>query len=125
LVYPDPYPLVAPLILVLGLPPVAFAVDPPLAACGLLMLVSGAGFAYSLDLQRTFLDAVLEVSRGQAFGLLTTGLMTLQGLGPVLSGAVAQFGSVRWAIVAAGAATAATALLAPDTTRTASEATAS
>lgn len=115
--------LVAPLILVLGLPPVAFAVNPPLAACGLLMLVSGAGFAYSLGLQRAFLDAVPEVSRGQAFGLLTTGLMTLQGLGPVLFGAVAQLGSVRWAIVAAGAATVATALLALGRTGSGTEAT--
>jgi MFS family permease len=114
--------LVAPLIVVLGMPAVAFVVDPPLAACGVLMLVSGAGFAYSVGLQRAFLDAVPEVSRGQAFGLLTTGLMTLQGLGPVLAGAVAQFGSVRWAIVAAGAATVATALLAPARTGSATEA---
>jgi predicted MFS family arabinose efflux permease len=115
--------LVAPLILVLGLPPVAFALDPPLLVCGLLMLVSGAGFAYSLGLQRAFVDAVPEPSRGQAFGLLSTGLMTLQGLGPVLFGAVAQIGSVRWAVAAAGATTVATAVLAPNRTRSGTEAT--
>jgi MFS family permease len=105
--------LVAPLILLLGLPPVAFLADPPLVVCGALMVLSGAGFAYSLGLQRAFVDAVPEVSRGQAFGLLGTGLMTLQGLGPVLFGALAQVGPVRWAIAAAGATTVATALLVP------------
>jgi MFS family permease len=105
--------LVAPLIILLGLPVVTFVADPPLLACGLLMFVSGGGFAYSLGLQRPFLDAVPETGRGQAFGLLTTGLMTLQGLGPVLFGAVAELGPIRWAIAAAGAATVATALLVP------------
>jgi len=105
--------LVAPLILLLGLPPIAFIVDPPLIVCGVLMLLGGAGFAYSLGLQRPFLDAVPEVNRGQAFGLLSTGLMTFQGLGPVLFGAVAQIGPTRVAIAAAGVATVATALLVP------------
>ncbi|HEY6597299.1 MAG TPA: MFS transporter [Asanoa sp.] len=99
--------LVAPLILVLGLPPVALALDPPLAACAALIVLSGSGFAYALGLQRPFVDAVTEASRGQAFGLLSTGLMTLQGLGPVLLGAVAQVAGVRWAIALAGIATAA------------------
>jgi MFS family permease len=99
--------LVAPLILVLGLPPVALALDPPLAASAAFIVLSGSGFAYALGLQRPFVDAVTEASRGQAFGLLSTGLMTLQGLGPVLLGAVAQVAGVRWAIALAGIATAA------------------
>jgi MFS family permease len=99
--------LVAPLVLVLGLPPVALALDPPLAVCAALIVLSGSGFAYALGLQRPFVDAVPEASRGQAFGLLSTGLMTLQGLGPVLFGAVAQAAGVRWAIAVAGLATAA------------------
>jgi predicted MFS family arabinose efflux permease len=105
--------LVAPLILLLGLPPVAFLADPPVAVCCGLMLLGGAGFAYSLGLQRAFVEAVPEVSRGQSFGLLSTGMMTFQGLGPVLFGAVAQVGPTRYAIAAAGVATVATALLVP------------
>ena len=104
---------VAPLILVLGLPPVVFAVDPPLLACCALMVVSGAGFSYSLGLQRAFVDAVPEQRRGQAFGLLSTGLMTLQGVGPVVFGAVAQLSAARWAIALAGLATVATVTLVP------------
>jgi predicted MFS family arabinose efflux permease len=110
--------LVAPLILVLGLPPVFFALDPPLLVCGALMLVSGTGFAYSLGLQRAFVDAIPEQGRGQAFGLLSTGLMTLQGVGPVLFGAVAQLSAARWAIALAGVAAAATVAIVPRPSRT-------
>jgi MFS family permease len=105
--------LVGPLILLLGVPPALFAFNPPLVVCAALMVASGAGFSYSLGLQRAFLDAVPEANRGQAFGLLSTGLMTLQGVGPVVFGAVAQVSHARWAVALAGVATVATALLAP------------
>jgi MFS family permease len=105
--------LVAPLVLLLGLPPVAFALDPPLLVCAVLMAVSGAGFAYSLGLQRAFVDAVPVVGRGQAFGLLSTGLMTLQGVGPAVFGAVASLTAPRWAVALAGVTTVTTVLLVP------------
>ncbi|RKF29343.1 MFS transporter [Micromonospora globbae] len=105
--------LVAPLILVLGVPPVLLALDPPLLACAAAMATSGVGFAYSLGVQRPFLDAVPGRVRGQAFGLLSTGLMTFQGLGPALFGGLAQATTVHAAIALAGAATAATAVLVP------------
>jgi MFS family permease len=105
--------LVAPLVLLLGLPPVGFALDPPLVVCGALMVASGAGFAYSLGVQRAFVDAVPERGRGQAFGLLSTGLMTLQGVGPAVFGAVASLTAPRWAVALAGVTTVTTALLVP------------
>jgi MFS family permease len=105
--------LVAPLILLLGLPPVLFAFNPPLLVCGLLMVASGAGFAYSLGLQRAFVDAVPERGRGQAFGLLSTGLMTLQGVGPAVFGGVAAVTAPRWAVALAGVATVTTVFLVP------------
>ncbi|MDG4824779.1 MFS transporter [Asanoa sp. WMMD1127] len=105
--------LVAPLVLLLGLPPVGFAFDPPLAVCAALMVASGCGFAYSLGLQRAFVDAVPERGRGQAFGLLSTGLMTLQGVGPAVFGAVAALSAPRWAVALAGVTTVTTALLVP------------
>ncbi|SNT64206.1 Major Facilitator Superfamily protein [Asanoa hainanensis] len=105
--------LVAPLVLLLGLPPVAFAFDPPLLVCAVLMTASGVGFAYSLGLQRAFVDAVPERGRGQAFGLLSTGLMTLQGVGPAVFGGLASLTAPRWAVALAGVTTVTTALLVP------------
>jgi MFS family permease len=103
--------LAAPLICLLGLPVTLMVFDPPLAVIGALFAISGAGFAYPIGLQRAFVDAVPELTRGQAFGLLSMGLMTLQGIGPVVFGGVAQLSSAKWAMAAAGVATVASALL--------------
>lgn len=96
--------LVALLVAVLGLPLLVFAFGPPWPLCAVLLLVTGTGFAYSLGLQRSFLDALPEASRGQAFGLLTSGMMTVQGVGPAVFGALAEVVSVGAAISAAGIA---------------------
>jgi len=101
--------MVAPLIAVLGLPLVLLAADPPMPVALGLMAVAGGGFAYSLGVQRDFLDAVPHEHRGQAFGLLTIGLMTLQGLGPVVFGALGHVTSIHTALTAAGAAAVTTA----------------
>jgi hypothetical protein len=102
--------LVAPMIVALGLPLalLAFPVPPPVI--GLALLLAGATFGYSLGIQRAFLAAVPEQFRGQGFALLTTGLMTLQGVGPVLTGGVAQLVSPGVAMAFAGAASAAVGL---------------
>lgn len=97
--------LVAPLIVVLGLPLVCFALEPSRVVGAALLLVSGTGFAYALGLQRPFLEAVPEARRGQAFALLTAGLMSVQGVGPVLFGAVAEFTGSGDAMALAGLAT--------------------
>lgn len=106
--------LVVPLVVVLGLPLVAFAADPPLVLVGSLLVLAGTGFAYALGLQRRFLDALPPAARGQAFGLLSAGLMTMQGAGPVAFGLVAQLTSTGVAIGLAGAATTAVALICRD-----------
>jgi len=85
--------LVPFLLALLGAPVLALAAAPPLYAVAALLVATGAGFAYSLGLQREFLDVLPEANRGQAFGLLTTGLMTLQGLGPAAFGAFGQAAS--------------------------------
>jgi predicted MFS family arabinose efflux permease len=103
--------LVAPLVAVLGLPLLALAADvAPMAAAGLLA-VTGVGFAYGLGIQRRFLEAVPETTRGQAFGLLSSGLMTVQGLGPTVFGAVAEATPVGVAMALAGVSTVLTALV--------------
>src|SRR5262249_42726685 len=80
--------LTIPLMMVAGLPLLAFAAGPPLPVAAGLLAVTGIGPAYLLCIQRRFLDAVPASVLGQAFGLLTTGLMTFQGAGPALFGAV-------------------------------------
>ena len=103
--------LTVPLMVVLALPLLALAADVPTAVVAVLLAVSGIGFAYGLGLQRRFLDAVPETDLGVAFGLLSTGVMTLQGVGPAIFGAVAEVLSVGTAMALAGAATLAAAVV--------------
>ncbi|MEU7868163.1 MFS transporter [Dactylosporangium sp. NPDC049140] len=88
--------LVPALIALMGLPCLVFALPatragqpawPVLAAA--LVLV-GVGFAFGLGVQAAFRDALPADGRGQAFGLLSTGLMTAQGLLPALAGLLAE-----------------------------------
>lgn len=99
------------LVAVLGAPLLGFAFDVPVALACVLLAVSGTGFAFGLGLAAPFRDAVAESRRGQAFALLSAGLMTAQGIGPVLWGAVAEVVPVGHAIAAAGALTVAAALV--------------
>ncbi|MFF7634822.1 hypothetical protein ACFZB9_16930 [Kitasatospora sp. NPDC008050] len=96
--------LVAPLVGLLGLPLLGFALHPGAPAGALLLVVAGCGFSYGLGVQRRFVTAVPTDRQGQAFGLLSAGAMTLQGLGPALFGALAQLGTAAAAMAAAGVA---------------------
>jgi predicted MFS family arabinose efflux permease len=96
---------VAPLVVVLGLPLLGFAFDLHPVVAGMLMVVLGCGFAFGLGLQGPFRDALPDDARGQAFGLLSTGLMTLQGVGPLLFGVLTEVMPVGAAMALAGVAT--------------------
>lgn len=102
--------LLTPLLFVLGTPLLGFAFAPGFMLGAALLTVSGLGFGYALTVQRRFRDTVPRAVRGQAFGLLATGLMTLQGVGPVLFGALAHVVPMHDAMAAAGAAVLLTAL---------------
>jgi MFS family permease len=102
---------VVALVLVTGLPLVAFVAHPGLVVAGFLLALSGTGFAYGLGVQRQFLVAVGPDRRGQAFALLAAGLMTLQGLGPAVFGLVGEFVPLGYAISLAGVATVGTAVV--------------
>jgi predicted MFS family arabinose efflux permease len=91
------------LIALLGAPLLGFALDPPVALACLLLAASGAGFSFGLGVAAPFRDAVPERRRGQAFALLSAGLMTAQGIGPVVWGALAEVVSPGHAIAVAGA----------------------
>jgi len=81
----------------------------PASVSSPLLLLCGFGFAYGLGLQRPFLDALPQDGQGQAFGLLGSGNMTLQGVGPVCFGSVAAAIGPGGAIALAGGAAALTA----------------
>ncbi|HEX9537961.1 MAG TPA: MFS transporter [Streptosporangiaceae bacterium] len=102
--------LTIPLIMVAGLPLLAFAAGPPLPVAAGLLAATGIGPAYILGIQRRFLDAVPPMVLGQAFGLLSTGLMTFQGAGPAVFGAITQITSAGRAMALAGFAIIVTAL---------------
>lgn len=97
--------LVIPLIVVLGLPLVAFPFDIGLVPAALLLFLVGCGFAYGLGIQRQFLEAIPTEARGQAFALMSTGLMTLQGIGPIAVGTLGEVIPIGMAIAAAGIGT--------------------
>ncbi|MBW5253864.1 MFS transporter [Streptomyces sp. P01-B04] len=96
--------LVVPLIVLMGLPLVGFAAEPGVGVSSCLLLLCGFGFAYGLGLQRPFLDALPEDGQGQTFGLLGSGSMTLQGIGPACFGSVAAGIGTGGAIALAGVA---------------------
>ncbi|WP_327066116.1 MFS transporter [Kitasatospora sp. NBC_01302] len=96
--------LVAPLVGLLGMPLLGFALHPGVLVAVLLLAASGGGFSYGLGVQRRFLAVLPAQRQGQAFGLLSAGAMTAQGLGPALFGGLAQLGSAAGAMAGAGVA---------------------
>ncbi|MEV0197797.1 MFS transporter [Nonomuraea sp. NPDC050691] len=99
-----------PLAVLLGLPWLGFLAGPGMGWAAALAAVATAGLAYQLGLQRRFLEAVPEEVRGQAYGLLSAGLMTGQAVGAALVGALGEAAGPQVAIAAAGAAGVVTAL---------------
>jgi len=82
--------LVEPLRFLLAAPYVVFLLHPPLIAAVALAVVASAGYAASLPLQERLVDHTEPQIRGQVLGLNATGMMTMQGIGALLAGSVAQ-----------------------------------
>ncbi|MFB7506388.1 MFS transporter [Streptomyces broussonetiae] len=91
-----------PLLCLTLLPYLGFALRPGLVVSLLLLLVSGAGSAYTLGLDQWFVRAVPQELRGRAMTVLSAGLMTVQGVGMALAGVAAQAAGVRAAVTGAG-----------------------
>ncbi|MDG4791378.1 MFS transporter [Micromonospora sp. WMMD1102] len=99
------------LALLLGAPMPLFLAGPGLPAAAALFGLATFGFAFQLGLARRFLAAVPEQRRGQAFGLLATGLMTAQGLTAGLAGLLAEWLAPGRVMALAGIASMAATLL--------------
>jgi MFS family permease len=97
--------LAFPLAAGMGVPLLALAFRPPLPLAGILLLVTGLGFAYQLGIQRAFLASLPERWRAQAFGLNSTGAMGGQGLVPSATGGLASVVGAGAAMALAGAVT--------------------
>ena len=84
------------------LPYLAFVVKPAIGVAWVLLAASGLCGMYSLGLDALVRQAVPEHLFARTMAVSSAGLMTLQGLGFALAGAVGQVAGPGTAIVAAG-----------------------
>ncbi|MGW7077705.1 MFS transporter [Streptomyces sp. NPDC054866] len=84
------------------LPLTVYALTPGLLWAMLALALAGAGSAYTLGVDRWFVDAVPEELRGRAMTVHTAGLMTIQGVGMALAGLAAEFFAVSTVVTASG-----------------------
>ncbi|GII96284.1 MFS transporter [Sinosporangium siamense] len=92
-------------------PLIACALQPPLAVVLVLWVLSGIGGAYQLAANAAFVQCVPPERRGQAFGLVHSGLLAVQGLGILIGGAAAQTLGPELVVALAGVGGLLTALL--------------
>ncbi|GAA3143681.1 MFS transporter [Planomonospora alba] len=85
-------------------PLILCAMRPPLAVVLVLWFVSGVGGAYQLAANAAFVRCVPAEQRGQAFGLVQSGLLAAQGIGILVGGAAADGLGPESVVALAGAA---------------------
>ncbi|MEU8379459.1 MFS transporter [Streptosporangium sp. NPDC048865] len=85
-------------------PLIVCAAQPPLPVVLLLWFVSGLGGAYQLAANAAFVQCVPAEQRGQAFGLVQSGLLASQGVGILIGGAAADHLGPETVVALAGAA---------------------
>ncbi|MET9885506.1 MFS transporter [Streptomyces sp. NPDC006430] len=76
--------------LLLAVPYVLFAANPPTLVVTAAVFVASAGFAATLPLQEQLLALTPDPVRGQVQGVESAGRMTWQGIGAAIAGGVAQ-----------------------------------
>ena len=82
--------LLPPLAVGTSVPLIVCFADPALAVVIALFVLSGVGSAYQVIASTTFVIAVPDSRRGQAFGLAVTALKVSQGIGVTLAGLAAE-----------------------------------
>ena len=103
-----------PLLLLLAVPYVVFALGPSVPVAAGCAALASAGFAASLVQQERLMALTPDELSGHALGLHSAGMLTMQGVSASLAGAVAQLTSPGAAMtVMAVASIAVTAVLAP------------
>ena len=80
----------APLRLLLAAPYLVFALQPALPVAAGAVVLASVGYAASLLLQERLMALTPVELSGHALGLHSSGMLTMQGVGAALAGAVAQ-----------------------------------
>jgi predicted MFS family arabinose efflux permease len=96
--------LATPLLLLLATPYVFFALHPPLPVAALCATLASVGFGASLVQQERLMALTPAELSGHALGLHSAGMLTLQGVGAVVAGTVAQLTSPATAMAVMAAA---------------------
>lgn len=96
--------LATPLQLLLAAPYLLFATRPALPAALALAALASVGFAASLLFQERLMALVPDEFTGQALGLHSSGMLTMQGVAAALVGTVAQWTSPATAMTVMAAA---------------------
>jgi MFS family permease len=103
-----------PLLMLLAVPYLVFVLRPPTAVGAVAVTVASAGFAASLVQQERLMAHTPDELSGQALGLHTAGMLTMQGVAAALAGGIAELTSPATAMTAMGTLSiAATLVLAP------------
>jgi len=90
--------LLGPLTVLTGVPLGAMAFAPPVAVSPVLLLASGLFAAYQTVANALFVRTVPDELRGQAVGIVASGLFAAQGLGISASGLFAEIAGPAAAI---------------------------
>ncbi|GII55901.1 membrane protein [Planotetraspora thailandica] len=80
----------APLRLLLAVPYLVFVVHPALPVAAAAVALASVGYSASLLLQERLMSLTPNELSGQALGLHSSGLLTMQGVGAAIAGAVAE-----------------------------------
>ncbi|MEU5654493.1 MFS transporter [Streptomyces sp. NPDC047737] len=99
-----------PMLLLLALPYLLFALRPGLPWALALVALASTGFSASLLFQERLMALTPDAMAGQALGLHASGMLAMQGVAAALAGAVAQRTSAATAITVMAAASVAVTL---------------
>ncbi|GGU89356.1 membrane protein [Streptomyces filipinensis] len=96
--------LATPLLLLLAAPYLVFCARPPLPVAAVCVAVASVGFGASLLQQERLVELTPGELAGQALGLHSAGMLTLQGVSATVAGTLAQLTSpaVGMTVMAAG-----------------------
>jgi len=94
--------LVGPMAVLSCLPLLGCATNPGTEVTLVLWALSGVGTAYQLAANAAFVAAVPDTGRGQAFGLVQSGIVAVQGVAILAAGAAALTVAPSTVVAAAG-----------------------
>lgn len=96
--------LAVPLLLLLAVPNLVFALGPGVWTAAVMVCVASVGYGASLVQQERLMSLTPPELSGHALGLHSAGMLTMQGMSAALAGTIAQLASpgAAMAVMAAG-----------------------